>query len=180
MQRVGCRVHVESVRRVDEVEDEACQASGGGALGGRGRRLRDVLRPRGAIEVEREVVMRTSFAILLPVAVIAAVGCASYPAPTQGLADAQAAQRSAQELGAAGQPAAQLHLRLAEEQITRAKAAIDGGDNERASLLLARAKSDAELALALAREQGATADAQRATDHLNTLRSMNASQGAQP
>ena len=34
VQRVGCRVHVEPVRRVDEVEDEACQASGGGALGG--------------------------------------------------------------------------------------------------------------------------------------------------
>src|SRR6201999_1066044 len=43
-----------------------------------------------------------------------AVGCAaSYPAPTQHMADAEAATRSASEIGANVDPQAQLHLKLA-------------------------------------------------------------------
>ena len=37
------------------------------------------------------------------------------------------------------------------------------GDNERASFVLLRARADAELALALAREQNALVDKQKAT-----------------
>ena len=76
-----------------------------------------------------------------------ALGCgASYPSPAQHLADAQSAERSAAELGAANQPKAQLHLQLAHEQIGAANAAIRDGDNERADRLLARARSDADRA----------------------------------
>ena len=53
-----------------------------------------------------------------------ALGCgASYPPPTQQMADVQAANRSATELGAMKQPQAQLHLKLAEEQVKLAKTA---------------------------------------------------------
>jgi hypothetical protein len=108
-----------------------------------------------------------------------ALGCgASYPVPTQDLAEAQSAERSAIELGAANQPKAQLHLQLAREQIASASAAMKNGENERADSLLIRARSDAELAIALTRDQSAKTDAQKATEQSNTQRTTNANQGA--
>lgn len=92
---------------------------------------------------------------------------ASMPPPTQRMADAQSAQRAAQELGAAKQPSAQLHLKLAEEQMAKAKKLMSEGNNEEASSLLIRAKADSELAVALAREQKAAADLQAATKDSN-------------
>jgi hypothetical protein len=119
--------------------------------------------------------------LLLGTTSLLMVGCgASYAAPSQHLADAQSAERSAIELGAANQPQAQLHLQLAHEQILAANVAIRDGDNERADRLLARAKSDAELAIALTREQGAKVQAQGATTQSNNQRITNANQGAQP
>lgn len=87
---------------------------------------------------------------------------ASVPVPTQRMADAESAERSARELGASHQPKAQLHLRLAQEQIAKAKASVEEGENRAADLLLVRAKADAELAIALAREQVAAAELQEA------------------
>lgn len=104
---------------------------------------------------------------------------ASYPEPTQRMADAQGAERSARELGAASQPKAQLHLKLAQEQIAEAKSLLEEGDNKRADFVLSRAKADAEFALALAREQNARVEAQRAIDQANTALSASPSQGAQ-
>jgi hypothetical protein len=83
-------------------------------------------------------------------------GCSkSWPEPQQPMADAEAASRSAREVGADAQPAAKLKVTLADEQISEAKAEITKGDNERATYLVIRAKADAELALALAHEQNA-------------------------
>jgi hypothetical protein len=107
------------------------------------------------------------------------LGCASYPAPTQHMADALAAERSARELGAANQPQGQLHLKLAQEQIAEARNLLARGDHERADFVLSRAKADAELALALAREQGARVEAQRAIEQANTVLSTSANQGVQ-
>ena len=107
-----------------------------------------------------------------------ALGCASFPVPTQHLADAQAAERSAAELGAANQPKAQLHLALAREQMGQASVAMKDGDNGRADALLLRARSDAELAIALTRDQSAKTDAQKATDQSNAQKTTNANQGA--
>lgn len=104
---------------------------------------------------------RLTFAV---VPAVFAFACgASMPPPTQRLADAQSAQRAAQELGAAAQPSAQLHLKLAEEQTAKAKQLMNDGKNEEANSLLVRAKADAELAVALAREQKAGAELQDAT-----------------
>jgi Domain of unknown function (DUF4398) len=108
-------------------------------------------------------------------------GCGvSYAVPSQKLAEAQSAERSATELGAASEPNAQLHLQLAHEQIVAANAAIRDGDNERADRLLSRARSDAELAIALTREAKAKVDAQTALTQANDQRVTNANQGAQP
>jgi hypothetical protein len=88
----------------------------------------------------------------------------SWPEPKQPLADAEAAARSAREVGADSQPAAKLKVTLAEEQIAAAKAQIAKGDNERATYLLTRARADAELALALAHEQRALEEKQQAAE----------------
>jgi hypothetical protein len=81
-----------------------------------------------------------------------ASGCASgHPLPTQPVTDIEGASRSANELGAANNPQAQLHLKLAQEQLQQAKAAADDNDEAGADRLLQRAKADAELALALTR-----------------------------
>jgi len=60
--------------------------------------------------------------------------------------------RAARELGAQHVPRAELHLRLAQEQVTEARKLAQDGDNEQAARLLNRAHADAELALALSRE----------------------------
>jgi hypothetical protein len=112
------------------------------------------------------------------VAVALAAGCASFPPPTQRMADAESAHRSALELGAAAQPAAQLHVKLAEEQMTKAKSLMSDGDNREADSLLIRSKADSELALALAREQGASVAVQSATAQAKSVDTTNAIQGA--
>jgi uncharacterized protein DUF4398 len=83
------------------------------------------------------------------------LGCAGYPAPQQHMADSVAAVRGAEEVGAAAQPQAALNLKLAQEEVARAKALVDDGKNEQGDFMTLRAKADADLALALAREEGA-------------------------
>lgn len=106
------------------------------------------------------------------------VGCAGSVPPTQQMADVQAANRSATELGAERNPRAQLHLKLAEEQMRQAEIAMNNDDNERAESLLIRAKADAELAVALTREDAANTEATNAVDQSNSQRSTNIEQGA--
>jgi hypothetical protein len=110
-----------------------------------------------------------------------ALGCAgSHSAPTQQLADVQSANRSANELGAQHNPQAQLYLKLSEEQLKQAKAAMEDDDNENAARLLTRAKLDAELAVALTREGDATRKEDKATDASSAQRSTNTEGGATP
>lgn len=121
--------------------------------------------------------MNTQSIFVVPALLLA--GCAAtFPPPTQHLADAESAQRSARELGAANQPAAQLHLKLADEQMVLARKEMANGDNRSADFVLGRAKADAELALALARELNASVDVTRAVDTSNATATTNAIQGA--
>jgi uncharacterized protein YqfA (UPF0365 family) len=85
--------------------------------------------------------------------IVTLVACAGYPAPQQHMADSVAAVRGAEEVGAAAQPQAALNLKLAQEELARAKALLDDGKNEEADFMTLRAKADAELALNLAREE---------------------------
>ncbi len=104
-----------------------------------------------------------------------ASGCgASFPPPTQKLADTEAAHRSARELGADKKTAAQLNLKLAEEGIEAAKREMKAGENRRAEFILLRAKADAELALSLAREHDASSDAAKAVDTSNAAQNAKA------
>src|ERR1700761_8282725 len=107
---------------------------------------------------------------------LATAGCASYPAPVQRLADAQAAARSAEDTGAQNDPQAQLHLKLAKDGIAEAKGLMQNEDNERADYVLIRAKGDAELALSEAREQQTRADAEKAIQEVATFQANNSRQ----
>jgi hypothetical protein len=112
----------------------------------------------------------------VPLGLLLACG-ASFPVPTQHMADAESAHRSAIELGAASQPDAELHVKLAEEQMAKAKPLLADGDNKEADSLLIRSKADSELALALAREQVARAALQAAVDQAKATTATNAAQG---
>ena len=120
---------------------------------------------------------RKILSLIIVATVFSACG-ASLPPPTQRLADAQSAERSARELGANSEPNAQLSLKLADDQIAQAQKAISDGDNKRAESLLIRAKADAELAVVLAREKGANTAVQVAVDKADAQRNTNIDQGA--
>jgi hypothetical protein len=119
---------------------------------------------------------------IIPVTLAASwliVGCAaSFPPPTQNLAQAQSATRSAIELGAEQQPNAELHVSLSRELMAQATLAMNNGDNERADGLINRAKSDAELAIALMRDSTAKTGAVNATEQSNKQQIVNNNQGA--
>jgi len=77
--------------------------------------------------------------------------------------------RAAEEVGAAQVPRAALHLQLAKEELDRArKLNADGDKNEGASMLL-RAQVDAELAVALSRENTERSEANAAVARVNQL-----------
>lgn len=103
---------------------------------------------------------------------------ATFPPPTQRMADAQSAERSAIELGASNEPSAKLSLKLAQEQISQAKQAMAKDENKQADGLLIRAKADAELAIAQAREKAARIGGQKALDDAAAQKATNAGQGA--
>ena len=95
--------------------------------------------------------MRNASVVALVCATLA-IACGSAPRPTQQLVETRAALRAADEVGAKDVPQAQLYSKLAEDQAARAEKLIEDGDNQEAANMLARAKADAELALALARK----------------------------
>jgi Domain of unknown function (DUF4398) len=105
--------------------------------------------------------------------VLAAAGCASYPAPTERIASSMAAVRGAQELGAAQVPQAALAMKLAQEEVAKAKVMMDGGDNESADFMAQRATNDAELAIALTRENTSRLRAGQAAQKAQTAANPN-------
>lgn len=99
----------------------------------------------------------THFKTFVSIASLAAAfiaGCGGSAVPLDKLTDAKSTVRAAQEAGAQDTPQAQLHLKMATDELASAQKAIDDKDNDRARLLLNQAQSDADLSLTLAR--GAT------------------------
>jgi len=107
--------------------------------------------------------------LLMSLAVLGIAGCASAPMPAVGLQRSEASIRGAEELGALGVPDARLHLEMAKDQEARGKKMAAAGD-ARAVLMLARAESDAELAMGIAREVAVHASALKATEDLKAVR----------
>lgn len=97
----------------------------------------------------------TSSPLTVALLVVACVGCGACgarPTPAARVGSAEAAVRDARDAGAAQLPDAAFHLRLAEEQVERARRLIHDGEHERARWLLVRAEADATVAAALAQE----------------------------
>jgi hypothetical protein len=86
------------------------------------------------------------------------------------MASAEAAARSARELGADKDPKAALHLKLAQEQIDQARKLMADNDNHRADFVLQRANADAELSVMLAKESAAVTEAAKAKEKVNAMK----------
>ena len=89
--------------------------------------------------------------------------------PSLGAEDSSGAIRAAEEVGAAHSPEAALHLELAKEQFEHARKLTSADDRPTATRLLLRARADADLSLALTREQTSKLDAQAALEKVKTL-----------
>jgi hypothetical protein len=97
-------------------------------------------------------------------------GCgSSVPPPNDEWAAAQADVGRAQQGGSPDVPDAKLHLQLAQENLQKAKALIDD-DNARATSLTALARVEATLALSLAKASKADAEATKAKQDLQKLK----------
>jgi hypothetical protein len=95
-----------------------------------------------------------------------ALACgAAVPPPGDQWAAAQADVGRAQAGGAPENPAAKLHLQLAQEDLQAAKQLFDH-DNERARSLTELARAEAQLALSLAKDGAAQIDATKAQTDL--------------
>jgi hypothetical protein len=111
----------------------------------------------------------------LAVALLGFTGCASLQLPRDQIEHFDTSVRSAKEMGALslpttkehygalGMPAAKAHLELAKDQAEVAKTMAAAGDS-RAVLFLARAQSEADLAVGLARQAAMHSRALQATD----------------
>jgi hypothetical protein len=76
--------------------------------------------------------------------------------------EVQSTVSAAEAVGASDQPKAALHLSLARDQLAEARRLAAEGDGDSATLLLDRARVDAELALQLARTEQEQAKAREA------------------
>lgn len=104
--------------------------------------------------------------LLFGAGLLSAACATTKPIPTERLGAAQAAIRSAAEVGAEKVPQASLYLRYAEEEEAQGKKLVAAGENEQAGVSFRRASADAELALSLAREATARNEAITATTAL--------------
>jgi hypothetical protein len=106
---------------------------------------------------------------VLLAAVIA--GCGSSPVVNKEASTS--AIRAAEEVGASKVPSASLYLQLAKEGLEKAKALAEKGDKEQAESMLLRAQADAELAVALSREDADKKEATQAVERVRQLRQDN-------
>jgi hypothetical protein len=107
-------------------------------------------------------------AVVCALASVTGACASSMQPPVDRLASTDAAIRSARELGAQSDPQAALHLKLADDQVAQARHLMRDGENRRATLILERAKSDAELAVMMTKERAAKSEATKAHEALGT------------
>jgi uncharacterized protein DUF4398 len=100
--------------------------------------------------------------------------CASTaPPPTEKMQASSGAIRAAEEVGAPKVPQAALHLQLAKEETEHAKLLLSKGEHPAADGMLMRAQADAELAVALSREETSRTEAEQAVEQVRQLRQSN-------
>jgi Flp pilus assembly protein TadD len=105
---------------------------------------------------------------LLAVALgLAACGGQAYP--PADTTPTKTAISAAEAVNAPSVPQAALHLKMAKDQLTTAESLLADGENDEAYLVLERARADAELSMALAKEAGMRAQAAEAIQKINKL-----------
>jgi hypothetical protein len=109
------------------------------------------------------------FAVAFVAAAITA-GCANAPLRTEA---STSGIRAAEEVGAAKVPQASLHLQMAKEELELAKGLSAKGEKDEAASMLLRSEADAELAVALSREDAEKLEARAALDRVRKLRQDN-------
>jgi len=109
------------------------------------------------------------FAVIGAATAIAA-GCASMPLHTE---TSTSGIRAAEEVGALKVPRAALHLQLAKEELGHARRLAARGEEQKATSLLHRAEADAELAVALSREDAEMQKTRAAVESVRHLRRAN-------
>lgn len=107
---------------------------------------------------------------IILLAVVLAAGCASAPIPADKYARARASIKSAEVLNAERVPNAALHLRLAREELQRAKDLLEQGETDRAATELLSAEANAKVSMNIARETWAKQDAAETIDRVNQLK----------
>lgn len=100
----------------------------------------------------------------------ALAGCGASAPPTHQLTKSQSAIRAADEVGAQDTPKAALHLKMARDHLKNAEMLIVEEEYDDAALVLRRAEADAELAISLAKEAKARADAEAAMRKVQELK----------
>lgn len=115
--------------------------------------------------------MRIGHWCVIGVTASSAIGCGGSQLPPREVAETRAAMRAAGEVGANEVPRGELHLRLAQDQLALAERYIADDEEVLAREALWRARQDAELALALAKEQAAIDAAQEARRRVQQLQS---------
>ena len=104
------------------------------------------------------------------IAALLLAACGGAAVPSQQLASAKSSIRGAEDAGAAQNPKAAMHLKLARDQTARAERLIADDENESAALTLNQADADADLAVALAHEGQQRQAAEQAKARIDELR----------
>jgi len=97
-------------------------------------------------------------------------GCSIAPLRTEA---STSGIRAAEEAGANQLPQASFHLQLAKKELERAEELYATGEQTKAESMLDRAKADAELSLALAREDSEKSEARAAVERARHLKQGN-------
>ena len=95
-------------------------------------------------------------------------GCASFPIPYAGQPEDTIGR--ARERGAEANPTAQLHLKLAQDNVDKAVMLKNDGKDEAAKLALLMAGADADYALALLRRDTAKAEATEIKNKIEAIK----------
>jgi hypothetical protein len=109
-----------------------------------------------------------SFSMVASAALLGACGGAAVP--RDQMTAAEASVKGAEVGGAMEEPKAALHLKLAKEQIAKAQALINDGENEDAARMVARAQADADLSLAISKQAGAKKDTLEAKEQIDQIK----------
>lgn len=112
--------------------------------------------------------LKAIFMTALPALTFACVTVQAPPV-TGGFANVKQAIGEAEGAGADKTPQAELHLKMARDQLAQAERMLRDEKDDHAGMMLVRAESDARLALALAREAEARTAAQDAMARIHEL-----------